>query len=102
LEQRVGKADILKMVSSHLASHCEGGLVYRKRPVSAISSFTFTLEITTIAYGVKAKQARTFRIQTLVRYMDLTYYVKEIGKAVRYSKIPDDLFLTQHKAATKT
>jgi hypothetical protein len=34
--------------------------------------------------------------------MDLTYYVKEIGKAVRYSKIPDDLFLTQHKAATKT
>jgi hypothetical protein len=43
------------MVSSHLASHCEGGLVYRKRPVSAISSFTFTLEITTIAYGVKAE-----------------------------------------------
>jgi hypothetical protein len=90
------------MVSSHLASHCEGGLVYRKRPVSAISSFTFTLEITTIAYGVKAEQARRFRIQKLVRYMDLTYYVKEIGKAVRYSRIPDDLFLTQHKAVIKT
>jgi hypothetical protein len=76
--------------------------VYRKRPVSAISSFTFTLEITTVAYVVKAEQARRFRIQTLVRYMDLTYYVKEIGKEVRYSRVLDDLFLTRHKAIIKT
>jgi hypothetical protein len=55
-----------------------------------------------VTYGVEAKQARRFRIEILVRYMDLTCYVKEIGKAVRYSRIPDDLFLTQHKDAIKT
>jgi hypothetical protein len=34
--------------------------------------------------------------------MDLTYYVKEIGKEVRYSRVLDDLFLTRHKAIIKT
>jgi hypothetical protein len=67
-----------------------------------MSSFTFTLEIIMVTYGVEAEQARRFRTGILVRYMDLTYYVKEIGKEVRYSRVLDDLVLTQHKAVIKT